>query len=175
MIAHTELLALFSELLVLSLLTNGNAMLAVPEMRRMMVRDMGLLSNGQFDASIALGYSAPGPNVLFVAAIGYYAAGLTGALVVLAATLLPATLMAYAATHWGQRRTESRFSLALKAASAPVVIGLTFAAGWLLAARHASWVSAGVAAAAALLMWRTRTHVLLLIGLGAALGAAGWI
>ena len=46
-LAPTDLFSLFGSLVVLSLLTNGSALAAAPDMRRMMVNDMGLLSDVQ--------------------------------------------------------------------------------------------------------------------------------
>jgi chromate transporter len=174
-LAFTDLLALFGNLVVLSLLTNGSALSAIPDMRRMMVSDMALLSDAQFSSSIAIAYAAPGPNTLLVAAIGYQAAGLAGAAAMLFGILLPSTTMGYAAARWGQARSESRLLRAFKSATAPIVVALPFATGWILTAQAPAWGYLVLTAAAALLVWLTRTHVLLLIAAGAALGAAGLI
>jgi chromate transporter len=67
----SELFALFGHLLMLSLLAVGGALAVVPDVRRVMVTNMGLLTDAQFNASVAIAQAAPGPNVLFVAALGY--------------------------------------------------------------------------------------------------------
>jgi chromate transporter len=64
---------------------------------------------------------------------------------------------------------------AFKAATAPIVIALPFASGWTLAAQTPAWGHVALTAAVALLVWRTRTHVLLLLAAGAAAGALGLI
>ena len=68
---------------------------------------------------------------------------------------------------------------ALKAALAPIVVGLVLSTGWLLSAAHddaarnaGPWL---LSAASALLVWRTRVHLLWLIGAGALLGLLGWV
>jgi chromate transporter len=62
---------------------------------------------------------------------------------------------------------------------APVVIALLVSTGWLLTASHNElmrdwplWVLTLVAMG---LLWRTRIHLLWLIGAGALLGALGWV
>jgi chromate transporter len=174
-LALADLAALFCNLVVLSLLTNGSALAAVPDMRRMMVGNMGLLSDAQFNSSIAIAHAAPGPNVLFVAALGYQAAGAVGAAVTLLGVLLPSTTLAYAAARWSHARRENRALRAFKAGTAPVVIALPLASGWILAAQSPAWGNVAVTAAAALLAWRTRVHVLVLIAAGAVAGMLGLV
>ena len=169
----TDLVVLFGNLVMLSLLTNGSALAALPDVRRMMVTDMGLLSDGQFTSSIALAQAAPGPTLLMFAVIGYQAGGLPGAVAMLLGMLLPSTTMSYAAARWGQSRRESRVLRAFKSATAPIVVALPFATGWTLAAQAPEWGYLTLTAAAALLVWLTRTHVLLLIAAGAVAGATG--
>jgi chromate transporter len=55
------------------------------------------------------------------------------------------------------------------------VIGLLFATGWILSAQVPGWHHIPLTIAAALLVWRTRIHLLLLVAAGAVLGAMGWI
>jgi chromate transporter len=166
---------LFGHFLTVSLLAVGGALTVVPDTRRVMVADMGLLTDAQFSESIAIANAAPGPNVLFVAVLGYQAAGLVGAAATLFGMLLPSTTLAYAAARWGQAQRDSRALRAFKAATAPVVIALLFAGAWILAAQAADWRSLALTLAAALLAWRTRLHVLVLIAAGAAVGISGWI
>ena len=170
-----DLVTLFVTLTVLSLLTNGSAVAAMPDMRRVMVSDMGLLSDAQFTSSIAVAQAAPGPGMLFVAVVGYQAAGLLGAAVTLLGMLLPSTTLAYAAARWGKNRRQSRPLRALKAGMAPIVIAFPVASGWLLAAQSPDWLHIALTVAAALLVWLTRVHMLALVATGAALGALGFI
>jgi chromate transporter len=68
---------------------------------------------------------------------------------------------------------------AFKAGMAPIVIGLMLATGWLMTSVHnhpaSDWPLWLVTAAAALIVWRTRIHLLWLLGVGAVLGWHGWI
>ena len=99
-----ELLALFGHFLMLSLLSIGGAITVAPDMHRVMVDEMGLLTDAQFTSSIAIAQASPGPNVLFVAVMGYQAAGLAGAAATLFGIMLPSTTLALAAARWAHVR-----------------------------------------------------------------------
>jgi chromate transporter len=62
---------------------------------------------------------------------------------------------------------------------APLVIALLLSTGWILATGQgyalAHWPSWLVTAVATLFVWRTRVHLLWLLGAGAVLGWFGWI
>ncbi|WP_334165898.1 chromate transporter [Tepidimonas sp.] len=61
----------------------------------------------------------------------------------------------------------------------PAVVALLFASGWLMARGSGDWRQDGaqwlLAAASALIVWRTRLHLLWLLAAGALLGALGWV
>ena len=100
-------------------------------------------------------------------------------LVTLVAIMLPSSILTYTATQWGHRNRELRAVRAFKAGMAPIVIALLIATGWLLSAAHnqpaRDWPLWLLTAAAALLVWRTKLHLLWLIGTGAVLGALGLV
>jgi chromate transporter len=170
-----DALPLFGHFLVLSLLAIGGAIVVVPEMHRLMVGQLHLLDDAQFNASVALAQAAPGPNVLFVAVLGYQAAGLAGAAVTLAGIMLPSTLLAVGATRWAQARQHRIGIRAFKAGLAPITIALLAATGWVLTAQNPAPPVIVLTAITALLAWRTRIHVLWLIAAGAIAGAAGLV
>ena len=169
------LLALFAHFLLLSLLAIGGAITVAPDMHRVLVDQMGLLTDAQFNSSIAIAQASPGPNVLFVAVMGYQGAGLAGTAATLAGIMLPSTTLALAAARWGHARRHWRGVQAFKAGMAPIVIALMFATGWILSSGTPGWRHVLLTVAAAMLVWRTRIHLLFLIGLGAVLGALGWV
>ncbi len=168
-------LALFGHFLLLSLLAIGGAITVVPDMHRVLVDQMGLLTDAQFSASIAIAQASPGPNVPFVAVMGYQAAGLTGAAVTLLGIMLPSTTLALSAARWSHARRDWRAVQAFKAGMAPIVIGLLLATGGILTAETPGWRAGLLTLVAALLVWRTRVHVLVLVGAGAVVGALGWL
>jgi chromate transporter len=168
-------LALFGHFLLLSLLAIGGGIVVAPDMHRVLVGQMQLLSDAQFSASIAIAQAAPGPNILFVAVLGYQAAGLAGALTLLIAVMLPSTTLALTAGRWGHAKRELLAVRAFKAGMAPVVIALLVATAWIIAAETPGRLHLLLTAGAALAVWLTRIHLLALIAAGALVGALGWV
>ncbi len=188
-------LALFGHFLSLSLLAVGGAMATAPDMHRYLVGARAWLSEEQFSSAIALAQAAPGPNVLFVGLMGWhvglnagggaaagtraYALALLGVLLALLGMLLPSGVLTYGATRWAHRNRQLRAVRAFKAGLAPLIVALLLATGWLLAAAHDApardWPLWLLVAASTLLVWRTRIHLLWLIGAGAALGMLGLV
>jgi len=195
MLPPVDWLLVFSHFASLSLLAVGGAITTAPDMHRYLVTQQAWLSDPQFTASIALSQAAPGPNVLFIALLGWnlglnagggmdagwpaVSLALLGVAVSMTATLLPSSILTYTATRWAHRHRERRTVRAFKAGMAPIVIALLIATGWLLTAAHdqpaSDWPLYLLTLAAGLLVWRTRIHLLWLIGAGAVLGAVGWI
>ena len=185
-------LNLFVYYLSLSLLAVGGAISLAPDMQRYLVERNGWLTDVQFSASIAIAQAAPGPNVLFIALLGWnvglnaggagtggWALGLLGAALCMLGTMLPSATLTWLATRWAQRNSERRSVRAFKQGMAPLVIGLVMATAWVLgrAQGHIAtdWALWLLTLVVALLVWRTRLHLLWLLGAGALLGALGWV
>jgi chromate transporter len=171
-----DLTGLFWHFVVLSLLAVGGAITTAPDMQRYVVAQQGWLSDAEFTASVALAQAAPGPNVLFVAVVGFNVAGLAGAAVALAGSLVPSTTLAmWASGHWHRHRNTigvRAFSMGL----APLTLGLLLATGWvLLEPTRSQPFAIGLAVATLLVMWKTKISPLWLVAAGAAVGAAGWV
>ena len=170
-----QLLSLFAHFLLLSLLSVGGAITTAPDMHRYLVVEQGWLNDAQFTASVALAQAAPGPNVLFVAVLGWNVAGAVGAGVTLLGMMLPSTTLALWATRWGARRAQTRFVRAFKAGFAPLTIGLLFATGWVLADRlRVAWPVLVLVAITVWLCLRTRVGPLWLVAGGMIAAALGW-
>jgi chromate transporter len=179
--------SLFFHYLILSLLSIGGAITTAPDMHRFLVDQQHWLSDAQFNASIAIAQAAPGPNVLFVALLGWNVGlnaggmltGLLGVFLALAGILIPSTVLTYAAAQWGHRNRDLRAVRAFKQGMAPIVVALLIATGWILASANGSslkdWPVWLVTAATAVMVWRTRIHLLWLLGAGALLGWYGWV
>jgi chromate transporter len=188
-------LGLFLQFLSLSLLAIGGAITVAPDMHRYLVLQQGWLTDAEFTTAIALSQAAPGPNVLFVALLGWqvglhagggpdagvlaWAQAMLGVVVTMTAILLPSSLLSYNAARWAHRHRDQRAARAFRAGMAPVVIALLVATGWLLVATHDQPQRDGplwlLTAVCAWLVWRTRLHLLWMIGAGAVLGAMGWV
>jgi chromate transporter len=180
-------LSLFGHYLALSLLAVGGAITTAPDMHRYLVQEQRWLTDPQFNASIAIAQAAPGPNVLFIALLGWnvgFNAGGTvpavfGLLVTMTGILLPSTTLTYVAARWGHRNRDLRGVRAFKQGMAPIVVALLIATGWLLAtgaqAQMSDWPRWLLALATAAIVWRTRLHLLWLLGAGAVLGWFGLV
>ncbi|CAN7586624.1 chromate transporter [Pseudorhodoferax sp. LjRoot39] len=180
-------LALFLHFATLSLLAVGGAITTAPDMHRFLVDRQHWLTDPQFSASIAIAQAAPGPNVLFVALMGWnvglnaggYATAALGLTVTMVGVLLPSSTLTYLSAQWGHRNRHRRSVRAFKAGMAPIVVALLVATGWVLAgsqgAAAQNWRLWLLTAVVAVLVWRTRLHLLWLLGAGALLGGLGWV
>ena len=180
-------LALFLHYLSLSLLSIGGAITTAPDMHRFLVDKQHWLTDAQFNASIAIAQAAPGPNVLFVALLGWNVglnagglpAGLLGVFLAMLGILIPSTTLTYVAARWGHRNRELRAVRAFKQGMAPIVVALLIATSWILAAANGSslkdWPVWLVTAGTALIVWRTKIDLLWLLGAGALLGWFGLV
>lgn len=194
-LSTSDWLALLTHFLSLSLLAVGGVISTVPEMHRRLVDEHQWLTDGQFNASIAIAQAAPGPNVLFVALMGWHvglnsggglAAGwvgwgsaMFGVLLAMLGILFPSTTLTFIAARWSHKNRELRAVRAFKQGMAPVVVGLMMATGWILTAAHgaawAHWPLWLLTSGTAILVWRTQIHLLWLLGAGALAGVLGWV
>lgn len=175
-----DLFGLFTHFLVLSLLAVGGAITTVPDMHRYIVADHHWLTDAQFTASIAIAQAAPGPNVLFVAVLGWNVAGPLGAFATMTGILVPSTVLSLWATRWGARRRETRFVRAFTAGLAPITLGLLLATGWVLAEPFLRdpahrWGALALIAVSIGAMLRTRLSPMWLVALGSVVGALGFV
>ena len=175
---------LFAHYLMLSLMSLGGAISTSSEMHRYLVEQQGWLTQAQFNEAIALAQAAPGPNVLFVALMGWHvglnagstAAAFLGVAVTMVGIMLPSTIFTYQVAQWGHRNRELRAVRAFKQGMGPLVIGMLLSTAWLLAvsggggANLPLWL---LAAGSCLVIWRTRIHLLWMLAAGALLGALG--
>jgi chromate transporter len=170
------LAALFGHFVLLSLLAVGGAISTVPDMHRFVVVERGWLGDAGLTDSVALAQAAPGPNVLFVALIGWNVGGVAGMLATMLGSLLPSATLAVAVHRYGERRRDSLAVRSFRAGMAPLTLGLLLSTGWVLTEplRGHGGADALVAGTVAL-MWRTRVSPLWPIAAGACAGALGWI
>lgn len=171
----------------LSLLAVGGAIAVAPDLHRYLVAEQGWLADPEFAASIALAQASPGPNVLFVGLLGWnvglnsggHGAALLGLALALVGILLPSSLLTLAITRWAQRHREDRSVRAFKQGMAPVVVGLLVATAWILVTAqpgpHGLAPLIALAVVVMGLVWRTKLHLLWMLGGGALAGALGWV
>ena len=187
LLTSQDWLRLFLHFVSLSLLSIGGAITTAPDMHRYLVDQQHWLTDAQFNASIALAQAAPGPNVLFIALMGWNVGlnaggmltGLLGVFTSMLGILIPSTTLTYFAAQWGHRNRELRAVRAFKQGMAPIVVALLIATGWILADSNGGtiqyWPLWLVTALAALVVWRSKIHLLWLLGAGALLGCFGFV
>ena len=162
----------FAQFLLLSLLSIGGAIGTAPEMHRYIVEQHHWMSNEQFSASIAIAQAAPGPNLLFVAVLGWGIAGFLGMCVTMLGILLPSTTLTLFAARWGEARRTTRGVQSFVNGMAPLTVGLVLSSGWILGmpSAHDLWLLATIAVTVVLCV-RTKISPLWLIGAGGIVGA----
>ena len=175
-----DLTGLFAHFLVLSLLAVGGAITTVAEMHRYIVAEHHWLTDAQFTASIAIAQAAPGPNVLFVAVLGWNVGGPLGTLATMTGILVPSTALSLWATRWGAQRRETRGVRAFTTGLTPITLGLLLSTGWVLAEPYLlnpahRWGAFALIALTIAAMLRTRLSPMWLVALGMIAGALGWV
>ncbi len=133
-----DLLQLWLHFMMLSMLAVGGAITTAPDMQRYLVAGHGWMTDEQFTTGVAIAQAAPGPNILFVAVMGWHVAGLAGVLATLTGIMLPSSMLAMVVGRYGQRRADSLGLRAFTAGLAPLTLGLLLSTGWVLTAptRH---------------------------------------
>lgn len=171
----------------LSLISVGGGMAVVPDMHRFLVLESRWLTEAQFGGSVALAQVAPGPNILFVALMGWYLSsaslGLWAAPLLAVLCLLcmvgPSSVLALHAARWVERNHALRGVKAFHHGLAPVVVALLFSSAVYvypsrtLALRDLA-LAAGCGVSFVLLM-KTRVNLMWLLGAGATVGAFGLV
>ncbi|MGH8821127.1 MAG: chromate transporter [Rhodoferax sp.] len=183
---------LFMSFTLLALRGFGGVLTVV---QRELVEKKQWLTRDEFVEDWAVAQILPGPNVLFVALVGWnvglnaggglgaglhgWGSGLLGVAVAMVGIMVPSTTLTFFAARWGHRNRELRAMRAFKQGMAPIVIALLFSTGWVLTAAHndpaRDWPLWLLTVISALVVWKTRIHLLWLLGAGALLGALGLV
>lgn len=139
----------------------GNGAIAIIQERWL---PAGILEPSLFAWAVALGQITPGPRIAFVAAVGYYLAGLTGAIAALVGIVIPTTISA-AGMSFGIARVEPmirRISLP----AAYIISGMIAAAAWGIASPlgFQTYEAAAVLIVAVLIAWKNIDPVWIICG-----------
>lgn len=181
----TDWLNLFKHFASISIASVGGPLVLLPEIHHFLVDQKNWLTDAQFSASVVIAQASPGPNVMFVALMGWniglnaggFAWAAFSALLCMAGILLPSSILIFVTARWVQKHQNLRAVRAFKLGLSPVVISMMVAAGWLLATANTDgvrdWPLWLLAAASAVIVYRTKVHMLLLLAIGAVLGASG--
>jgi chromate transporter len=186
--------SLFLHFVSLSLLAVGGAITTAPDIHRYLVDEQHWLTHYQFTSSVAIAQGAPGPNVMFIALMGWnvgmnVAAGMTpqptmmyavmlallGVLISMVGIIIPSATLTFFSTQWAHRNRELIGVRAFKTGFAPLVMSLLVATGWLLTGNHDNyeqdWPMWLLTTVTTMIVWKTKTHLLVLLSAGAILGA----
>ena len=182
MLGWHDWVSLFGHYLMLSMLSVGGPIATTSEMHRYLVDQQHWLTASQFNQSIALAQAAPGPNMLFVALMGWnigmntgsVAAAFVGVTVTMLGILLPSSIVMIATAQWGHRNRELRAVRAFRQGMVPVVIALLLSTSWILGSATGQWQKDWplwlLSTVSGLVLWRTKVHLLWVLGAGALLG-----
>ncbi len=135
-------------------------------------RQRNLLTDADFGVAVAIGRIAPGPNGLLMLPLGYFVAGIPGALVAAAAVYLVSVPVLVLLRIHGWLGRYAVVSAAIKGVQAGA-IGLTLSVGYSIVQGTAPTLyHAAITAAAFALVAFTRVDVLLVLAGAGALGLA---
>ena len=168
----TTLLRLLGVFGMLSVLAVGGGLAVLPEMKKLTVEQYHWVTADQFVDFYSLGQMAPGPNMVMVTLIGYKVAGLAGAIGVLVAFFLPASVLTFGANRLWHRLSAWPWRESIRRGLGPVTVGLMIAGVISIGKVAIDVVGAAVlAVVVAALVLTTRINPALLI-LGSAI--VGW-
>lgn len=140
----------------MSVMLFGGGYVFIPLIQEIVVDGHGWVSQKEFIDAIAMGQITPGPILISATFIGYKVAGLAGAIAATVGIFLPPALLMIAASRM---LDYIKKSIAIKAALRgvrPAVVGLIFAAAFVVARTvPQNWISLAIFTAAllALLKW----------------------
>jgi chromate transporter len=152
-------------------LSYGGGFVIVPLMQADAVDVYGWMSDADFLNAVALGQLTPGPVTQTVAAVGYAAAGLGGALFAAALAFLPSFLIVGLGGDRFARVRSSAGARAFLDGAGPAAIGAILGAAVPLAAGIAETWQAAIAVTAAVALLGARLGVVPVLLGSAALGA----
>ena len=155
----------------LSLLTVGGGMAAFPELKTLTVEVHKWLTFRQLIHLYSVGQMAPGPNMMMIVAIGQWAGGLLGALVVVVAFFGPTALLAFVVARLWTRLEKWPWRTSIQEGLAPVSIGLLLA-GCFTMAKGAIFgaETAAIAVGVLLILLQYKINPALLVLAGALIG-----
>ncbi len=113
-------------LLLKATVTSFSGLTSLPVLHHDLVVHHRLLSDRQLNAAVAAGRAGPGPYGLYIVGVGYFVAGLPGALMALLALVTPAFLIIPMVRYLGARADRPRVRSAIEGVL-PAAAGLLIA------------------------------------------------
>ena len=151
----------------------GSGYLLVAYLQRGLVEQLGLMSGTELLDAIVIGELTPGPLFTVSTAVGYLLEGVPGALIATTAIFLPSFPLAMLLGRIMPRVSRSDTARSVVRGLGAAVVGLMLAVGLQIGLRTITDTSSAVLAAAALIvLLRTRIGPIALIPIGALAGVA---
>ena len=158
--------------LTLNMLTFGNGPALVPLLQARFVEEEGLLTLDQLLYALAIARVTPGPANAYVAAVGYFLAGLPGAALTMVAIQLPGYLI-LPLTRLHARVRDVAAVQRLTRSLAATSVGLIFAATASIGGETLTTVPAGIVFALVfVLTYLLKWNPILSLAVGALAGLA---
>jgi chromate transporter len=155
----------------LSILTVGGGMAAFPEMKVLTVDVHHWLNFKQLIHLYSVGQMAPGPNMMMIVAIGEWAAGFLGAVVVVLAFFGPTGLLALVIGRVWNKLDKWPWRESIQKGLAPVSIGLLLAGCFTMARGAVTGLTTGaIAVSVLLILLRFKINPAILVLGGAVIG-----
>lgn len=163
-------LALLYLLMLKATVTTFNGPMSLPLLREELVVKRHVLSDRHLAAAVTAAQASPGPMGIYVVSVGYFVAGVPGAIAGYLALITPAFIAVPLIRGIGRRLEHPRARSALDAALIASAGLILTSAGPLAQASIDGWFRAAIAIIATLLVATTRTPTILLIGSALLLG-----
>ena len=133
----------------------GSGLAIVPFLYSGVVKEYGWLTDRQFVDAVAVAMITPGPVVITTGFIGYLVAGLWGAVTAAVATFLPCYLLTVLPAPYFKKHGKRPAIVAFVDGVTAAAIGAIAGAVIVIAQRSISdWITAALAVATALILWR---------------------
>ena len=150
-----------------SLVSFGGGTSIVADLQHEMVDHTHALTQDQLFNAYAIGQATPGPGILYLVPLGYYAAGVAGAAVALLAFLIPPMLLQIVVASRWEQMSGSPWIRASDRTLVPISVGLIGASLFTLGApmlAHPVSLIGIVAAALVGIVFRPAPSVIVLAG-----------
>jgi chromate transporter len=167
-VSELELFLVFLKAVLLS----SGGLQALPILLDDLTVQRSILTHGDFATAVAVGRIAPGPNGLFVISIGYYIAGLAGALIGAIALMIP-PMLAIGLVHAHRRLANRPWVEGMTRGIAASAVALLAALGYSFTVPLlAQPASVGILIAALVVLIAARMDALVVLGGGALVAVA---
>jgi chromate transporter len=154
-------------LLLKATMTSFTGPSSLPMIHQELVVQRKAITDGQLAASVAIGRSTPGPNGVYVVAVGYFVAGAWGAGIGWLALITPALVILLLLRLLGSRAEHPTVKAIIDAVIIASVGLVVVTIPRLASALGGSWLGYAIAALSAFLLIRTRIHTAFVVAVGA--------